>query len=120
MITVVDLCRHRPRMMCNQLIEDVVLMDGDLAQAPAGATKVFTVGINSDCVARKRAQQRAESGYKGSVYIIRKEDEVGPALEDRSDASDGLVRKSNGAWVAGIDDKEGLDFLVKQLVEIVA
>ena len=65
-VALVERLRNRVGMGGNLLVEDVVLVQGDDAQAPAGAAEILAVGVDADGVPGKLAEQRPESRARTS------------------------------------------------------
>ena len=66
------------RQLGDHLVEDVVLVDCDDAEPPAGAAEVLRVGVDADRVVRELAEQRAEIGDERAVDVVGQEHQVGP------------------------------------------
>ena len=65
------------RQLGDHLVEDVVLVDRDDAEPPAGAAEIFRIGVDADRVVRQFAEQRAEVVDEGSVDVVGQEHQVG-------------------------------------------
>ena len=65
------------RQLGDHLVEDVVLVDRDDAQPPAGAAEILGIGVDADRVVRQLAEQRAEVVDERSVHIVRQQHQVG-------------------------------------------
>ena len=117
-VALVQQLLDRLGMRRDHLVEDVVLVDRDRAEAPAGAAEVLAVGVDADGVLRELAHQRAEARHEGAVDVVGQQDEIRPLLEHGPDLLDRLGRERHGVRVARVDDEERLDLRVEELLEL--
>ncbi len=101
-VALVELLQHRFGVTRDQLIEQVVFMQRDHAESPAGAAKVLAVRIHADGIVRERAQQRPEAGHEGAVDIVRQQDQVGALLQDGADLCDARLVQRHRRRIARI------------------
>ena len=76
-VALVERLRDVVRKRGNRLVEDVVLVQGDDAQPPAGAAEVLAVGVDANGVPGKLAEQRAETRDERPVDVVGEQHEVG-------------------------------------------
>ncbi|KRD64991.1 hypothetical protein ASE71_28685 [Ensifer sp. Root954] len=101
------------------LVEDVVLGDGNDAEAPAGAAEVLRIGVDADRVARQMPKQRLEARNEGAVDVVRQHDQVGALLVDEVDkALDRIRIHRHGGRVAGVDQEQRLHLGVLQRLDV--
>src|SRR5437660_7015901 len=105
-ITLVQLLLYGLGMLRDYFVENIVLVDRDGTQAPAGAAEIFAVGIDAEGVPRELTHERAEARYEGSVDVIRQQDEIRSLLKHGPDLLNRLGRECNGNPVARIDNEE--------------
>ena len=63
-VALVERLRDRVRMRGNLLVEDVVLVQGDDSEPPAGTAEVLAVGVDANGV--PAGTRRAASGIPGT------------------------------------------------------
>ena len=108
------------RQLGDHLVEDVVLVDRDDAEPPAGAAEVLRVGVDADRVLRQLAEQRAEIVDERSVDVVRQQHQVGTlGLHQFRDLADRFLAHRHAGRIAGIDDEECLDLRILQLLDFV-
>ena len=105
-------------MLGDHLVEDVVLVDRDGAEAPAGAAEILAVRVDADGVLRERPHQGPEAGHERAVDVVGQQDEIRPLLEDGPDLLDRVGRHRHGERVARVDDEERLDLRIEKLLEL--
>src|SRR5205085_6041401 len=99
-------------------VENIVLVDRDGTQAPAGAAEVFAVGIDAESVPRELTHQRAEARHEGSIDVVREQDKIRPLLKHGPDLLNRLRRERHGERVAWVDDEERLDLGIQELLDL--
>ncbi len=107
------------RELGDRLVEDVVLVDADHAEAPPGASEVLREGVDEDRVVREVRRERAEAGDEGAVDVVGQDHEVrtlGP--DDLDDLVDGRLLDRHRGWVGRVDDEERLDGRVFELLDL--
>src|SRR3954471_21907296 len=57
-------------MLRDYLVEDIVLVDRDGTETPAGAAEVFAIGIDAESVPRELTHQRAEPRHKSAIDVV--------------------------------------------------
>ena len=117
-VALVQQLLDRLGVVGDHLVEDVVLVDGDRAQAPAGAAEVLAVGVDADGVLRELAHQRTEARHERAVDVVGQQDQIRPLLEHVADLLDRGGRQRHGERVARVDDEERLDLRIEELVEL--
>src|SRR6266550_6825807 len=99
-------------------VENIVLVDRDGTQAPAGAAEIFAVGIDAEGVSRELTHERAEARHEGSVDVVREQDKIRPLLKHGPDLLNRLGRECHGKRVARVDNEERLDLGVEELLDL--
>ena len=102
----------------NRRVEHVLLVQGDDAEAPAGAAEILAVGVDPQRISGKLAEQRAEPGHEGPVDIVSQQHEVWTFLEDAADRGNRFATERDSVRVARVDDEEGLHLRIEQRGEI--
>ena len=93
-------------------------MHRDDTEPPAGAAKVLRVGIDADRVLRQFSEQRAEIVDESSVDVVGQQHQVGTlGLHQLCDLADGFLAHCHAGGIAGIDDEEGFDLRILQLLD---
>src|SRR4029079_17842919 len=105
-------------MRGNHFIEDVVLVDRDRSEPPAGAAEVLAVRIDANRVLRELSHQRTKAWDERTIDVVREQDEVGPLLEHGPYFLDRLGRKRDGKRIPRINNEEGLDFRIEELLDL--
>src|SRR2546423_1623945 len=105
-------------MLGDYFVEDIVLVDRDGTQAPAGAAEVLAIGIDAQGVPRELTHQRSEARHEGSVNVVRQQNQIRSLLQYGPDLFDGLGREGHGKRVAWVDDEERLDLWIEKLLDL--
>ena len=101
-VTVVERGALLGGQLRDHLVEDVVLVDRDHAEAPAGAAEMLGVGVDADRVLRQLGHRRTEAGHERPVHVVGDDDQVG--LASSSPASPAAAsswrasRRTAGCW----------------------
>ncbi len=106
------------RQLRYHLIEDVVLMDRDHAQAPTGTSKIFGIRVYADRISRELAHQRPEIGDEGSVDVVGQKHQVRAfVLYEVDNLPDRFLVHPHSGGVPRIDDEERLDLGIFELFD---
>ena len=117
-IALVERFNVGSRQVGDHLIENVALVHRDDTEPPAGAAKVLRVGIDADRVLRQFSEQRAEIVDESSVDVVGQQHQVGTlGLHQLCDLADGFLAHCHAGGIAGIDDEEGFDLRILQLLD---
>ena len=118
-VAAVQRLQHVGRQRGQLLVDDVVLVQRDHAEAPARAPEVLAVRVDADRVLRELAEQRSEARDEGAVDVVGQDDQVGPLLENPADGGDRLAAERDRVGVSGVDDEERLDRGIEQRRQVV-
>ncbi|MCY1509815.1 hypothetical protein D9M68_441710 [compost metagenome] len=116
-VALVQLLALRLRQLADLQVEDVIAVRGDHAQAPAGRAEILGERIHQDGVPRTHREQRDKVVGKGAVDIVGQDDQVRALFDDRGQVFQALVAHAHRGRVARVDQEEGLDLGVAQLVQ---
>ena len=101
-----------------QLVEHVVVVDGDEADASPGGAEVLREGVQRDHVARQLGHRPTEPLHERRVDGVGDDDQVGTVVRDQlAQLGQPGRRQRPAVGVARVDDEERLDRRVAQPFE---